>query len=128
MQAFQGNLRKVFVLNLAQAAATYDIATATGGDVICFPEWFAWYVDIAGATFTSVSVQTNTASPTILMTSTEGAVANIKVGINISPAWRQPFILRSGGKIQFTMVGPTGTGQITLCTAFQPLTSNGGSL
>ena len=128
MNAFQGWIRKLFVLNLAQAAASYDIATATGGDVICAPELFAWYVDTAGATFTSVSVQTNTASPTILLTSTEGAVANIKSAINLQPAWRQPFVLRSGGKIQFTMVGSTGTGQITLCTVFQPLTANGGSL
>ena len=128
MLAFQGWMRKIFTLNLGQAANTYDISTATGGDVICAPSLFSWYVDTSGTLFTSVSVQTDTANPTVILTAAEGALANIKIGINLKPAWQQPFIIRSGGKLRFTMIGTTGVGQITLCTAFQPLTANGGTL
>jgi len=128
MQTNQDWIRKTFVLNLAQAAADYDITTAVGGDVLLNPELCAWYVDTAGATFTSVAVHTNTAHPTVLLTAAEGAVANLAAGINLQPAWRQPVIIRSGGKLQFTIVGATGVGQITLMLSFKPLSSAGGTL
>jgi len=128
MQTNQDWIRKTFVLNLAQAAATYDITTAVGGDVVLNPELCAWYVDTSGTLFTSVSVQTNTANPTVLLTAVEGALANILIGKNLQPAWRQPSIIRSGGKLQFTMIGLTGVGQITLMLSFKPLSSAGGTL
>ena len=42
-----------FTADLSQAAATYDLCTATGGDVAL--EKVVLYVTVAGATFTTVA-------------------------------------------------------------------------
>ena len=115
------NVSKERTVNIAQAANTYDITTATGDVMI---ERFYVYVATAGATMTSVSIQTNDTTPFYLLSAVEGAVANIVAGSNINPANKNySFKLTSGKKLQFTIVGATGTGELRLVAVYRPCVS-----
>lgn len=113
---------KKFTANLAQAAATYDLATATGGDILI--EAVAIYVATAGATFTSTKIHTNQTNDTNLMTVVEGAVANL-VAQKVVPiaGANSPVFLASGQKIQYTIAGATGTGSLTVALRYRSLDS-----
>jgi len=114
-------LVKEWTLNLAQAAATYDVTTATGDLYI---DNFTIYVATAGATFTSVAIQTNDTNIFAFLTALEGAVANITEGKTlVSASTGKPTRLTSGKKIQFTMVGTTGTGSLRLVVKYMPITA-----
>lgn len=122
-------LYKSFTININQAAATYDLATALGGDVMIHPGLSSWYCDASAAgPTTSVSVQTDTANPTVLVTAVEGAVAGILIGINLHPAWDQPMVLKIGSKIQYTIAGGASAGQITATLAYRPMLPQGGTI
>lgn len=115
------NYTKEWTLDCSQAAATYDITTATG-DV--FVERYYVYVATAGATLTSVAIQTNDTTAFALMTAVEGGVANLLAGSNINPANKdKSFKLTSGKKIQFTIAGATGTGSLRLGVIYRPVTT-----
>lgn len=110
-----------FTANLAQAANTYDLLTATGG---IFIGKIVFYVATAGATFDSVSFQTNQTNPTEIMSAAEGAVANLTVQkiIPITYTFAVPIYLANGQKIQYTIVGATGTGSLTCSVLWSPAT------
>ncbi len=115
-----------FTMNLAQAAATYDLCTASGGDVIV---WGAdVYCTVVGATWTSVTIQTNDTTAFTIMNATQGAVANFTALKNVALTWAQAdkFLLRSGKKIQYTIAGSTGTGSAVV--TILGLSVNGGAL
>ena len=100
--------------NLAQAAATYDLATVSGGAIVIDLYNVAMYVATAGATLTSVSIQTNQTNATTILSATEGAVANLiaqKNLVRVIPVIGSLY-LASGQKLQFTIVGTTGTGSL----------------
>ena len=116
-------IAKSFTANLTQVAATYDLCTATGGDVMIDVYNLAFYMATAGATFTSVSVQSNQTAPFVLLSSAEGAVANLtaqKHVVRTIPS-SAGFILKSGQKIQYTIAGPTGSGSMEVSLSFKPL-------
>lgn len=110
-------------LNLAQVAATYDAMTAAAaGDVSI--HGINIRCTASGTTFTSVSIQTDDAVPRVLMTAAEGAVANIIAGSDPVAAyqlWLSPWVLGAGKKIQFTIIGATGTGTLELTALWRPL-------
>jgi hypothetical protein len=110
---------KVFTLNLAQAAATYTAATvnSTGGILL---QDVQFYVATAGATFTSVSVQTNDTTAVTLLSALEGALANLTVGKNVLKAFTGPTYVHTSKLIQFTLVGVTGTGSMLMVLRYQP--------
>lgn len=114
----------LFTANLAQAAGTYDLATASGDMVINLAD-IAVYVATAGATFTSVSIQTNQTNATTIMSSGEGAVANLTAQKNVvrAIAGCQSIVLKSGQKIQFTIAGSTGTGSLNVAIPYMPLSA-----
>ena len=114
-----------FTANLAQAAATYDLCTASGGDILIDLYTLGIYVHAAGATFTSVSIQTNQTNNTIIMSAVEGAVANLIAQKNIVRAIPVigGLVLKSGQKIQYTIVGATGTGTLNVLIPFIPITA-----
>lgn len=116
---------KVFTLNLAQAAATYDLATcnAIGGVVV---ESINFYQSVAGATFTSVSVQTNDTTPVEALSAVEGALAGLTVGKNIKLFSTKTY-LHTSKKIQYTIVGSTGTGTMLAIVTYRP-TVNGADI
>lgn len=96
---------KEFTVNVQQAAATYDLCTATGGDI--YIKSAKVYVGTAVTTLTSVAIQTNMTTATNIMTSTEGGVANLTADKQIVTAFAGPSFLTSAKKIQFTIVGAT---------------------
>lgn len=111
-----------FTANLAQAAGTYDLCTASG-DVLINEYDLAVLCTVVGATFTSVSIQSDQTTPEVLLSSAEGAVANLTASKNIVRAVaRGSFILRSGNKIQYTIAGSTGTGTLVVGIPYTPLT------
>lgn len=112
---------KEVAVNEAQAAGTYTLLTATG-DVLVTANRF--YQITAGATFTSLAIQTNDTTAFALMTSTEGLVTNLTAAKNITTAnVGSPFLLRSGQTITMILAGSTGTGTGTLGIQYVPLTS-----
>ena len=110
---------KVFTANLAQAANTYTLATcnASGGVIILGVEI---YCSVVGATFTSVSIQTNDTTPVEFLSAVEGAVANLTAGKNIAKAWVPTTYLHTSKLIQYTIVGATGTGTLLVIVHYQP--------
>lgn len=105
-------------LNLAQSAATYDAGTVAGGAIMILDA--VLYVTVVGATFTAVTVQTNTTTAVELLSVSEGAVANVTAGKNLKVFTTQT-IIPSGSKIQYTISGSTGTGTILLYLRYQPM-------
>jgi len=115
-----------FTANLAQAAATYDLCTASG-DVQIYRVGI--YVATAGATFTSVTIQSNQTTPFTLLNVIDGAVANLASQKSIVTSWTQafPWSLRNAQKIQYTIAGSTGTGSLRVTIGYTPI-SGGASL
>lgn len=112
-----------FTANLAQAAATYDLCTANG-DVLILR--MGIYIATAGATFTSVSLQTNQSTPFTFLAASEGTVANLAAAQKSVPlSWNQvdPVALKNGQKIQYTIVGSTGTGSLKVALSYLPVTA-----
>ena len=107
-------------MDLAQAADTYDLITAAGDVLI---KKVIFYVSTVGATFTSVSVQTDDTTSLELLSAVEGAVAELTAGRNLK-AITTPFRLSDGQKIQFTIVGATGTGEIKVAVIYQAISAN----
>lgn len=109
---------KVFSINLAQASATYDLASCNsiGGVII---QNIQFYVTAAGSLFTSVSVQSNDTTPIIMLSSVEGALANVTAGKNIIKAFTGPTYLHLSKKIQYTLIGVTGTGTMLAIVRYQ---------
>ena len=83
----------------------------------------AMYVATAGATLTSVSIQSNQTNVTTILSAVEGAVANLIAQKNLVRAI--PVIgglfLKSGEKLQYTIVGVTGTGSLTVSIPYLPI-------
>jgi hypothetical protein len=117
---------KVFTANLAQAAGTYDLAAAnaTGGVII---HDIQIYVVTAAATLTSVAIQTNDTTSVPILSAVEGAVANLTVGKNVSKVFNGPTYVHTSKKIQYTLVGTTGTGSLLVVVRYQP-TTNGADI
>lgn len=118
------NKTVALTLNLAQAAATYDAGTVSGGSIMLLEA--VAYVSVVGATFDSVSIQTNNTTAVEILSAAEGAVANITADKNLK-VFTTKTVIPSGKKIQFTIVGSTGTGTIILYVRYQPL-ANGAVL
>ena len=113
---------KVFTLSLAQAAATYDLATvnAVGGILI---HDVSIYCATVGLTFTSVSIQTNDTTAVVILSAVEGAVANLTAGKNIAKAFTGPTYLHTSKKLQYSIIGATGTGSLLVIVRFMPTVS-----
>lgn len=110
-----------FSINVAQAAATYTLATASGGDILVLCA--VPYVGAAAVTtLTSVAIVTNNTTVVTILSAANGAVANLTADKNLAPFTTQ-FVLRSGKLIQFTLVGATGAGgPFSLAVQYMPLT------
>lgn len=114
-----------FTANLAQAAATYDLCTATNGDVNIDVRGLSIYVATAGAVLTSVAIQTNQTNNTALLSAVEGAVANLLAQKNLVRAIPTigGLLLKSGQKLQYTLVGATGSGSLNVTVPYMPVTA-----
>lgn len=107
-----------FTLDLSQAANTYDLCSA-GGD--CLVKLEVVYVTTVGATWTSVSIQSNDTVPFICFSAADGAVANFVATTNLAPTLSRTFFLKRGKKLQYTIVGATGSGGAQAYVTYIPL-------
>lgn len=108
---------KEFSLNAIQAAATYDLATATGGDI--YIKSAKVYVGTAVTNLTSLSIQTNSTTVFSIMTSTEGLLAGLTADKMVTTVFSGPLFLASTKKIQYTIAGTTpGAGTVKLVVEF----------
>jgi len=115
-----------FTMNLAQAANTYDLCTASGGDVVVWG--MNVYCTVVGATWTSVTIQSDSTTAFVFMDATQGARANFTAGKDVALTWTQvsKCLVRSGNKIRYTIAGSTGTGTAVVTVMAQSV--NGGIL
>lgn len=112
-----------FTGNLAQATGSYDLCTTSGGDLLI--EKVVIYMVTAALTLTSITIQSNDSTPFVILNAADGAVANLLLGKTITTTWPQiqPFTLRNTKKIQFTIVGLTGSGSMKVSFLFAPITA-----
>lgn len=108
---------KNVVFNLAQVAATYNLATATG-DV--WVEIVGCYVKTAATGLTSAAVVTDHATPKTLVAAillaalTLDSIATVAIG---------SFLLPSGKHLQGTIVGTGSAGEMDIYVRWTPMTA-----
>lgn len=96
---------KAATVDLAQVAGAYDLFTGTTQDVVVEKLSFRLpNVNVADdATITSISIQSNDATPQVLVSSALGVKANLTAEAQIS--WTGSGLLKAGKKIQLTIAG-----------------------
>lgn len=111
--------RKSKTIDLNQAAGTYDLFTgAFAGENIIKSVSFKVSSGAVGGALTSISIQTNDATPYTFISAAEGAVANLTSEANISWASGGAIcVLNASKKIQLT-IGGGAHGVSKICTVF----------
>ncbi len=89
--------------SLDQAAASYDLLTGTTQPVILEGLSFKLPTGAAGGAITSISIQTDDATPGVIISSSLGAVANLTSEAELS--WTGCLLVNVGTKIQLTIAG-----------------------
>lgn len=98
---------QTFTVNTNQNAGTYDLCTATGGDV--WVEVSNAYISVAGAGFTTVAIQTNHSTPKSIIAALAVVGATLDLSATVVTS---SFYLPVGKKVQYTLVGNGSGGQI----------------
>lgn len=111
---------KSFTANLAQNAATYDLATASADVVI---KSITTFVSTAATGLTSITLQSNNTTSDVVLAST--LLASLTIGKNLTPV-SLPFVLPSTKKIQYTIVGNGSAGALTVIVEYS--SPSGGTL
>jgi hypothetical protein len=88
---------------LNQAAATYTLFTGTTQAVEVEKLTIQMPNIVAGGALTSISIQTNDATPQIFISAAQGAVANLTAEAQISK--EAPIKISTGKLIQLTIAG-----------------------
>lgn len=104
-----------FDASLIHTAGTYDIATATGGDM--WVEIAAAQVTTAAVGLTSALLTTNHATPKVFVASTLLAALLLDSLLTVAVP---VFLLPSGKKLQVTIVGTGSAGNIAIITKTAP--------
>jgi hypothetical protein len=89
--------------SLNQAAASYDLFTGTTQAVILESLSVKMPTGAAGGALTSISIQTDDATPGVIISAANGAVANLTSEAEIS--WTGCMLVNVGTKIQLTIAG-----------------------
>ena len=92
--------------DLNQGAASYDLFTGTAQDLIIESLLIRMPNIVAGGAITSISIQTDDATPQVLISAADGAVANLTAEAQL--AWQNfnaPVLIKTGTKIQLTIAG-----------------------
>lgn len=113
--------------DLNQAAGTYDLLTGTTQPVILKALTIKMPTGAAGGSLTSISIQTDDATPGMIISSTLGAVANLTSEADIG--WSGEMRIDVGTKIQLTIAGGAhGSEYLTKITATYQAVTAGGTL
>lgn len=113
-------------ISLNQAAAVYDVMTATSQSLFIDAVIVSVPDDLHSvATFTGISVQTDDIAPIVLCSNTVAAKANLTG--NFYSVYRGPAVTASTKKVQLTIGGATaGSGKIADITVmWRPLVAGG---
>lgn len=114
-------------INLNQAAASYDLFTGTTQVVILESLNIKMPTGAAGGALTSISIQTDDATPGVIINSTDGDVANLTSEADL--AWAGTLYIKVGTKIKLTIAGGAhGAGYVCNVTAKGRAVVNGGYL
>jgi len=113
-------------ISLTQAAAAYDVMTATTQDLFIDAVIVHVPDDLSAvATFTGISVATDDGMPIEILSATDGAKANLTG--NFFHVFRGPSVTASTSKIQLTIGGATaGTGKVADVTVMWRSVVGGG--
>lgn len=104
---------KMTAIDLHQAASTYDLFTASGGDVMLVGLTFRPRIAVGGGSgLTSISVQTDDTTNQVIISSTLGALANLTAENQLG--WSGVMHIVSGTKIRFTINGNTAADDPTM--------------
>jgi hypothetical protein len=112
---------KEFQINLAQAAGTYTLCSATGSTI--FIGRAAFLVTTAGTGFTNFTVQTNNTTADLLLASTTAASTTILKNLGSSSGSQ---MLPDAGQITYTITGTGTAGTVNVGILYSSLL--GGSL
>lgn len=113
--------------SLDQAAASYDLFTGTTQAVILEGFSLKLPTGAVGGALTSISVQTDDATPGVIISSTLGAVANLTSEAELS--WTGYLLVNTGTKIQLTIAGGAhGSAYTATFTAKYRAVTAGGTL
>lgn len=113
-------------ISLNQAAATYDVMTATAQAIFIDSVTVHVPDDLSAvAVFTGISVQTDDAAPIEILSAAAGAKANLTG--NFYHVYQGPVVTAATKKIQLTIAGATaGAGKIADVTVlWRPLVAGG---
>ncbi len=114
-------------IDLNQAAASYDLFTGTTQAVILEGLSFKTATGAAGGALTSVSIQTDDATPGVIIDSVNGAVANLTSEADLS--WTGALYITVGTKIRLTIAGGAhGSAYVCQVTAKHRAVVAGGTL
>ena len=113
-------------ISLNQAAATYDVMTATTQNLFIDAVIVGVPDDLSAvATFTGISVQTNDVAPVVILAQAAGVKANLTG--NFFAVYRGPTVTASTKKIQLTIYGATaGAGsEADITVMWRPIVAGG---
>jgi len=111
-----GNLQILSAtVDLHNSAGNYTIATGTTQNVTIESVIFSPRLNVADDTggITSISVQTDHTTPQVIISSTEGAIANLTAYAQLS--WTGKILLQTGNLVQLTIAGGTADTNPTTC-------------
>jgi hypothetical protein len=106
---------KATTIDLHNDAGTYDLATGTTADVVLEYLVFSPRVDVSDDVggITGVSIQTDDTTAQVIINSTDGAKANLTA--YAQKVWTGLALLRTGKKVQLTILGGTADANPTTC-------------
>jgi hypothetical protein len=90
-------------IDLNQAAASYDLFTGTTQVVVIESLNIKMPAEAAGGALTSISIQTDDATPSVIISAAAGAVGNLTSEADL--AWTGTWYILVGTKIQLTIAG-----------------------
>lgn len=105
---------KATTIDLNQVAGTYDLFTGTTQDVVVEKLVLRCPALVAGGALTSISIQTDDATPQVFISAVQGAVANLTSEAQL--AWTGAVLIDAGtgAKIRLTIAGGA-TGVAYVC-------------
>ena len=114
-------------IDLDQAASSYDLFTGTSQAVVLESLSFKTATGAAGGALTSISIQTDDATPGVIINSTDGVVGNLTSEADLS--WVGALYITVATKIQLTIAGGAhGSAYVCQVTATYRSVVAGGAL
>lgn len=123
----ESNVPASTTIDLNQVVGTYDLFTGTDQDVQVDSLIIRTPNIVAGGALTSISIQTDDATPQVFVSSALGAVANLTAEAQLSSD--APIMIKTGQKIQLTIAGGAhGAAYVCDVVVYYKAITQGGNL